>query len=386
FSINNGAWFDVEASGSGAAFASNGYNAVINTNGKPGSGNEFDGQNAWSGNSNGWLETIVNLTDTAKYAGKNLRIRWRIATDSGTASTGWYVDSIALLGGGNLANQAPVIAAAATSSSTETVTDPDSTVYQIIRGPSTNLSVIATDDGGESALKYTWSVQSGPGSPVFFPVNANNAAKSTTASFEAAGDYQISVSVLDAQGLATTSSVNLRVLQSAADLIVSPAVTTVTFGGTRSFGASLLDQFGAPMASQPSSFSWSASGGGTIDASGVFTASAVGGPYVIGAGSGGFSNTASVTVTPASATISLGSLNQTYDGSSKSVTVTTNPPGLAVAVTYNGSSVGPGNAGSYVVEANITNPNYQGSASGTLVISKATATVSLDGLACHYDG
>lgn len=88
FSVDNGAWFDVEAAGSGTAFLTNGYNATISATGQPATRNEFAGQRAWSGNSNGWLETIVNLTDTAKFAGRDLRIRWRIATDSSTASSG----------------------------------------------------------------------------------------------------------------------------------------------------------------------------------------------------------------------------------------------------------------------------------------------------------
>lgn len=283
---------------------------------------------------------------------------------------------MALIGGGNISNQAPVITADATSSSTETVTDPDTTVYQIIRGTAINLSVAATDDGGAAALKYTWSVASGPGSPVFFPVNASNAAKNTTANFEAVGDYQISVSVLDGPGLATTSSVNLRVVQTAAGLVVGPPSASVTFGGTQAFGATLLDQFSVAMASQPSSFTWSASGGGTVSPAGLFSATAAGGPYVIGANNGGFSNTASVTVTPAAATVVLSDLNPTYDGNPKPATVTTTPASLAVAVTYNGSAVVPTNADTYAVEANITNPNYQGSASGMLVIAPGNDWVS----------
>ncbi len=386
FSVDNGAWFDVEASGSGTVFLTNGYNATVSSGGQPFSRNEFAGQHAWSGNSGGWVETIVNLTDTAKFAGKNLRSRWRIATNIGSASVGWYVDSIALIGGGNVSNEAPAIATAATSSSAETVTDPDTTVYQVIGGTSTNLSVTATDDAGEAVLTYTWSVASGPGNPVFFPVNASNAAKNTTADFEAAGDYQISVSVLDGQGLATTSSVNLRVVQTAAGLVVSPPSTNVTYGGGQAFGATLLDQFGVAMASQPSSFTWSISGGGTISPAGLFSATAAGGPYVIGASSGGFSNTASVTVTPAAATVVLSNLNPIYDGNPKAATVTTTPAALAVAVTYNGSATPPVNAGSYAVEVNCTDPNHQGSASGTLVIDKATATIALAGLTPTYDG
>ena len=129
FSIDSGSWFDVVASGSGAAFASNGYNATVNNTGNPSDRNEFAGQQAWSGNSSGFIQTIINLTETTKYAGHSLRARWRIATNASTSSVGWYVDSVALTGGANQTNQAPSITTAADTASTETVTDPDSTVF-----------------------------------------------------------------------------------------------------------------------------------------------------------------------------------------------------------------------------------------------------------------
>ena len=365
-SIEGGSWFGVDAPGSGAVFASNGYVNTINS-----STSEIYNKSVWTGNSGSFLQTIVTLTDTAKYAGKGLRLRWLLATNSGSSSVGWYVDSVALLAQGSPSNQAPTITSAATSSSNETVADPDTTIYQIIRSVSANLSVAATDDGGEAALTYTWAVTSGPGNPVGFSVNGSPAAQDTTASFQATGDYQILVSVLDAQGLAVSSGVNVRVLQTAAGLIISPALAALPVDAALAFSASLLDQFSVPMTSQPSSFGWSASGGGVIDSLGVFSALAVGGPHVITASHNGFSNTASVSVAPAPATIALHNLTQTYDGSPKAVSLTTDPSGLAVVVTYNGSPVEPTNAGSYAVEANIANPNYQGTASGTLVIAPA---------------
>ena len=93
-----------------------------------------------------------------------------------------------------------------------------------------------------------------------------------------------------------------------------------------------------------------------------------------------------LTIIKAAATITLADLNQTYDGTQKSVTATTNPAGLTVGITYEGSSIGPINAGSYLVIATIDNANYEGTASNTLVIEKATATVTLDGLNHTYNG
>jgi rhamnogalacturonan endolyase len=57
-----------------------------------------------------------------------------------------------------------------------------------------------------------------------------------------------------------------------------------------------------------------------------------------------------------------------YDGSPEAATATTLPAGLSVTFTYNGSPLAPTLPGSYAVVATIDDPNYAGSASGTLVI------------------
>lgn len=371
FSVDDGAWFDVLASGSGTSFASNGYNTTLNTKTKPTAAGDFAGQAAWSGNSSTFIETIVNFTDTAKFAGNNLRMRWRLATDAGTASAGWHVDSISLIGGGDLSNQAPAITTGPDTASSETQTEGDGTVFEIVRAATVGLSVAATDDAGEENLTYAWSVASGPAVPVAFSVNGHNSAKNTEAEFGAPGDYQIRVTVTDAFGLSSTGTVHVRVLQSASGLLVEPVNTSVVVGSERAFGATLIDQFSDPMNPQPASFDWSVSGGGSISPEGLFTATTAGGPYVVIAASGSFSNTAAVTVTPAPATVTLSNLAQTYDGAPKPVTATTDPPGLTISITYDGSPDAPVDAGSYAVSAVITDPNYQGSASGTLVIEAA---------------
>ena len=98
------------------------------------------------------------------------------------------------------------------------------------------------------------------------------------------------------------------------------------------------------------------------------------------------SATSTLTITKASATISLGNLIQTYDGTSRTVTATTSPTNLPVTITYNGASSAPTNAGTYAVVGTINDTNYSGSASGSLEISKATATVQISSLSQIYDG
>ncbi len=95
---------------------------------------------------------------------------------------------------------------------------------------------------------------------------------------------------------------------------------------------------------------------------------------------------AGITLTPAS-------LTQTYDGGPRVVTVTTAPAGKTVDLTYTGissvygpSSAAPVNSGTYRVDAVVNDPNYQGTASGTLSIAKATAEIALSNLGQVYDG
>jgi hypothetical protein len=80
----------------------------------------------------------------------------------------------------------------------------------------------------------------------------------------------------------------------------------------------------------------------------------------------------------------LGSLAQTYTGSPLAATAVTNPTGQTVAFTYTGtsgttyatSSTAPTAAGSYTVVGTINGPDYSGTATGTLLIAKATPTIT----------
>ncbi len=98
------------------------------------------------------------------------------------------------------------------------------------------------------------------------------------------------------------------------------------------------------------------------------------------------SATATLTIEPATATVTLADLSQTFDGEPKPVTATTSPPGLAVSLTYDGSTQAPSAAGAYSVLAEVVDANYIGSATGTLVIDGGSATVTLSGLSQVYDG
>jgi hypothetical protein len=91
-----------------------------------------------------------------------------------------------------------------------------------------------------------------------------------------------------------------------------------------------------------------------------------------------------LTIGKATATVTLGGLSQTYTGSALVATATTSPAGLTVGFTYGGSATARTAAGSYAVVATVSDPNYTGTASGTLVIGKAAATITANSVQRAY--
>ncbi|MEA3463031.1 MAG: MBG domain-containing protein, partial [Bacteroidota bacterium] len=73
-------------------------------------------------------------------------------------------------------------------------------------------------------------------------------------------------------------------------------------------------------------------------------------------------------VNKATATVTLSDLARDYTGTGVSATITTVPAGLNVEVTYNGSPVLPVDLGSYTVDVQIVETNYDGNASDVLNI------------------
>jgi subtilase family serine protease len=188
-------------------------------------------------------------------------------------------------GSGQPGNQPPTVATAASASPNP------------VTGTTTNLSVLGADDGGESNLTYTWSVSSAPAGATLptFSVNGTNAAKNTTATFYAAGNYTFKVTITDSGGLTVTSSTTVTVQQTLTSVGVTPASVTLATGATQQFQATANDQFGKPMATQPT-FTWSVTGVGTISSTGLYTAPGSSGTATVKATGAGLSGTAAVTV------------------------------------------------------------------------------------------
>jgi pectin methylesterase-like acyl-CoA thioesterase len=163
-----------------------------------------------------------------------------------------------------------------------------------VTGSSTTLSVLGADAAGESTLTYTWTPVGRLPAPVGFSANGTNAAKNTTATFSKAGTYVFLVVAQDAAGLTTTSTVTVTVAATLTSIAVSPASPNMVPSATQQFTAVANDQFGNPLASQPT-FTWTASTG-SITSSGLYTAPIADAAATITAKSGSISGTATATV------------------------------------------------------------------------------------------
>lgn len=172
------------------------------------------------------------------------------------------------------------------------------------------------------------------------------------------------------------------------DLTVANALQTITFGAitARTFAPNDTLTLGATASSTlPVSYTSSNSAVATVVGSTVTVVGA--GATTITAKQAGNANfgpavdvTQLLTINKAAATVSLGGLAATYDGTVKNATATTTPSGLNVTFTYAGSATAPSAAGTYAVVGTINDTNYAGNATGSLVIAKAAQTITFNAL------
>jgi len=233
-----------------------------------------------------WSNTGVGLVNgsglyTGSYASGSATVKAASGSVNGSASV-------------TVTDAAPTVASAAAAS-------PSS-----VNGNTSSLSVLGADSdgGGESNLTYTWAATSvPPGAAVpTYSANGTNASKNTTATFSKAGAYTLAVTVTDMGGLTATSSVNVTVNQTLTSIAVAPATASLGSDATQQFSATGNDQFGNAMSSQPG-FTWSNAGSGSVNSSGLYTASYASGSATVTASSGGVNGSASVTVTDAAPTV-----------------------------------------------------------------------------------
>jgi autotransporter-associated beta strand protein len=246
---------------------------------------------------------------------------------------------------------------------------------------------------------------------------AAGASTTVTVSFAAAANSLVAGSYNDTVSFSNTTNNNGNTTRGVSLTVVGAGVLAVTPAG----GLSSSGTYGGPFSPASLQYTLNNTGGASINWTASKTAAWVGlstasGTLAAGASTTvtvsinstantlnkanysdivSFSNTTNsngnttrgvaLTVNAIPVTVTLGNLNQTYNGSPKPVTVTTNPTPVTYSVTYAGSPTVPTNANTYAVVATVTQANYSGSASGSLVIAKASQTITFDALASVND-
>ena len=93
-SVNGGIFTDIITAG--GRFVTGGYNSTLGA----GTNNPLANRPAWSGDSNGYMLTTVQLPATA--AGQNVQFKFRFGGDDNTAgggaNPGWYIDDVQVVG------------------------------------------------------------------------------------------------------------------------------------------------------------------------------------------------------------------------------------------------------------------------------------------------
>jgi hypothetical protein len=196
--IGSGQFADILAAG--GSFASGGYTRTISSS----RGSPLAGRQAWSGNSGGFITTIVNLPAAA--AGQTIRIKWRCATDNNTASSGWYVDTVSVTDNNYVCcTLSPGVPPAITN-------QPSSQV-----AAAGGMAIFNVTAAGTAPLAYQWT---------FAGTNLSNALAATllltNVQLAQAGNY--AVVVTNMAGAITSAVASLRVL-------VSPAITGIALAG-----------------------------------------------------------------------------------------------------------------------------------------------------------
>ena len=90
-SVNGGTFDDIL--NAGGTFVSGPYTGEIDGT----ANNPLAGRLAWSGNSNGYIDTVINLP--ASFNAQTIELRFRMGTDEATAAPGVRVDNFSLTGG-----------------------------------------------------------------------------------------------------------------------------------------------------------------------------------------------------------------------------------------------------------------------------------------------
>ncbi|MCY7375129.1 MAG: VCBS repeat-containing protein, partial [Pyrinomonadaceae bacterium] len=144
--IGSGAFQDVIAAG--GSFVSGGYNITMNT------GSPFGARQAWSGDSAGFVSTVINLPAAAN--GQRVNLRWRAASDASVTPAGipgTRIDDVVLTGGALLSGYECVIGPIAVSKARADFDGDGKTDVSVFR-PGTGTWFLNRSQAGFSAVSF----------------------------------------------------------------------------------------------------------------------------------------------------------------------------------------------------------------------------------------
>jgi autotransporter-associated beta strand protein len=323
-----------------------------------------------------WIDGVLKLSSN----------NWndRISTTNLNLTPGWHDIEIRIGNGsgGSGPHSNPGIGFDPNGGTTwRTLQDPgNGSLLTVFYGYAVNIEGTVSDPDNNQ-LTTMWSVVSPTNAAVIF---SNAAVTNTTVTFGTAGEYVLRLTADDG------------FIQSYQDVTISVVIPTVTaptglvataVSSTQinlSWGDTNIHETGFVIERSLTNTTGFAVLGNAAANATAYSDTTVGPGetwyYRVTATNTLFSSTpsavASATTPKLPATVQLGNLSLTYNGTARTVSYTTTPTGLAVAVTYNGQAPAPTNAGSYAVTGTVVSATYQGATNGTLVVAKATPTVT----------
>ena len=236
-----------------------------------------------------------------------------------------------------------------------------------------NFSPISDQTYGNPDI--TLNATASSGLPVSFIVSSGNArlSSSNIVTLTGAGMVYVTANQVGSVSYNAASPVTNAFNVAAASSIVTWATpSTITYG--TALNSSQLNA-SASYSGNPLSGTWAYTpAAGSVLNAGTNTLNATFTPTDTVNYTRNSSVFVTLNVSKASEFVTLGGVNQTYNGNPESVTTTVSHG--PVSVTYNGASSLPTAAGTYAVSANVTNPNYTGFTTGNLIIAQATPVIA----------